>query len=195
VLSWLEKNPTDPNRQEAIKRARHLATTVVAADKGRATTSPAKLAQTSNLSAFLSGLTFRIPSFQLSSQGTWSSIGFAVGFLFLLAIGIFVWLGLIGMMVNNQQGDEVVLPVAIVMLALITYGTWLRFSSWATQRNFIAAYIVLPFFLVLSCLFGMLFGLFVGKPFGTGDEIGVPVFAIVVLLAIGAALWKIRTVR
>lgn len=195
ILLWLEQHPADPNRQEAFKRVRHLVASGAGDGRSRGTALPAELAQTSNLSAFLSGLTFRIPSFQLSSQGTWSSLGFAIGFLIVLTIGLVAWLALIGALVQNQIGDEVVLPVAVAVLAGLTYGTWLRFSSWATQRAFLAAYIVLPFFLLLTGLFGMLFGLLIARVLGGGEGIGVLICAAVFVAAIGAVIWKVRAVR
>ena len=192
VLAWLEKNPSDPNRQTAIQRVREMVSHRAPGAEGQ--TSPAGLVRTSNWSAFLSGLTFRIPSFQLSTQGTWSSIGFAVGFLFLLAIGIFLWLLAIGAMLENELPDAKILPIAITLLAFLAYLTWLRFSSWATQRAFLASYIVIPFFLLLTLLLGLL----LVNPEGPLVSIGlplVPTFFATQVLAIGAVVWKIRSVR
>ncbi len=96
---------------------------------------------------------------------------------------------------SKSDADTTILCIALGLLAAMVYATWLRFSSWATQRNFVAAYIVLPFFLLLSVVFAALAGALVAMLSGGADGLMMPVFALLALLAIAAAVWKIRAVR
>src|SRR5262249_43145339 len=91
LLDWLEQNPTHEKRQEAFTRVRSL---VDAAD-GEVKETPGRIVRTSKWSAFFSGFTFRLPSFQLSTQGKWSSIGFSIALVLLMVLATILAVSLV----------------------------------------------------------------------------------------------------
>jgi hypothetical protein len=149
LLDWLERNPGHEKRHEAFQRLRHL---MDADGTAAAKETPGRIARMSNLSAFISGLTFRLPSFQLATQSKWSSIGLSIGLVVLLNIGGDVAARLGIAMSAALQGagwkkitadafGNVLFCMALLLLIWFAKG---RFSAWVGQRNFVAAWIVAP---------------------------------------------------
>jgi hypothetical protein len=154
VLDWLESNPVHEKREEAFQLVRRLMSA-----------KPENISRSSNIAAFLSGLLFRMPRFQLSSQGNWSSIGYSVGLIFLLFAGYFTakaefeWLS--GKMVSDwnmsddavQTDNWVYFPLmALVLCGLIWIGNK-GFSKLVDQKLFTAAWIVGILVVLFSGLF------------------------------------------
>lgn len=146
VLAWLEANPTHEKRLEAFQRVRSL---IEAEDtRTAAEETPHTVARTSYLSAFLSGLTFRVPSFQLSTQGKWSAIGQAIGLVVLLLVGAFFAIG-VAKFLFPQEAIAGFATIGLLWLSLL----WLAlrsFGSLVNQRLFVGAWIVSPMILLLS---------------------------------------------
>lgn len=155
LLTWLEGNPTHENRHVAFQRVRLL----VGSGQGIvAKGGPESIARMSNLAAFLAGLTFRMPRFQLSAQGRWSSIGFSLALVVLLIVGLA--LSIFGTMAAEswlkgagfRDADATAIAGLFFVLTTVLL-SWLaksRFASWVGQRNFAAAWIVAPLFALIA---------------------------------------------
>lgn len=139
LLAFLEKFPESAHRGAALQRVRQLVA------EGPLKTNEQKslgFLRMSNWSAFLSGLSLRVPEFQLSAQGTWTSIGLAIGIFALLIGGFFL-----SIFVNNElhaQGwlsNSRLFLTALIMIVFALFG-WRQCNFWVKQRNFIAATVV-----------------------------------------------------
>lgn len=211
LLGWLERNPAHDKRSEAFQRMRLL----MDADNGSAAQKkPARVARMSNWSAFLSGLTFRIPSFQLATQGNWSSIGFSIGLVALLLVGLGLALFLTIALEQALQkagfspieADQIGLPSFSLALLLLVWFAKARFAAWVGQRNFIAAWIVAPFLALLAggLAFYLMVSVFIFSHSAKRDVFsniplgragGLIVFAIGALLAVIYIARKVRSAR
>ena len=174
VLQWLEANPTHERRLEAFKRVRSL---MEAADNTAATPqeSPRAIARTSYLSSFLSGLMFRMPSFQLSAQGKWSAAGLAIRIAFLI-LGAMV---LLFALINALRPLALVtsLGASLVLFLLLRFAAG-RFVAFANQRHFIGAWILSPMIVLLGWLLAI-FLVLTGMDtlrIAPGDAIGAVIF-------------------
>jgi hypothetical protein len=113
---------------------------------------------TSHLSAFMSGLTFQTPSFQLSAQGKWSAIGQAIGLVILVIFGVFVAgyittavgaaLKISGFSDNRAQLISNIL-LAVSMVLFIGFALR-RFSLFVAQRHFTGTLILAPVIVLLA---------------------------------------------
>lgn len=196
LLDWLERNPGHEKREAAFARVRQLVDSTEAGAKQE----PARLLRMSNLSAFLSGLTFRMPKFQLATQGKWTSIGFSIGLALLLsaAAAAALWgtlqleKALRGAGWARADHERVTAPTFLMLLSFITWIAKNRFDVWIKQRSFTAAGIVAPFFALLAGgLSGMLLltsALFLDSSRQPGAWIAGSVLLAVFAFGIAAAL-------
>lgn len=129
LVAFLAYFATSKHRHEALQRIQQLFREGTAKTRGEA----AGL-RTSGVTAFFQGLTFRVPKFQLGSQGVLSSIGFGVGFVIvmLIAVTLLRWFGI----------DQPNIVVGCVVFLIWLFGWW-QFNKWVSQRNFIAASIAM----------------------------------------------------
>lgn len=148
LLDWLERNPGHEKREEAFAHVRAL----IDAGKSGRKSEPARIARMSSLTAFLSGLTFRMPRFQLEAQGKWTSIGMSIALVVvmiaLLAGGIFgvhlVEGSLKGAGWQLESRSRVSAPLISVAFVLVFLFGERCVSAWARQRNILAATILVP---------------------------------------------------
>src|SRR5262249_31152355 len=135
LLEFIDRYPTSTHRPLVIQRMRALISEATGTTRRK--TSGLIM---SKLAAFLLGLTFRIPSFQLSTSGLFSSIGLALGFSIVLVIGV-VTIAVIGYYAETTLGWSR-FSTAILMasfLILLCIAGLRQFHKWISQRNFAAA--------------------------------------------------------
>jgi hypothetical protein len=197
VLTWLEVNPIHEKRLEAFQRVRSL---MEAEDKAAPTReTPGIVARTSYFSAFLQGLTFRMPSFQLSAQGKWSAIGQAIGLVVLLIVGATLAV-VVAKYLFPQEATPGFATIGLLWLPLL----WLAlrsFGSFVNQRHFVGAWIVSPMILLLSVTIAIVV-IAVSNLLGgvvTGES-ALVISASWILVAgliapIVYMIWKVRSVR
>jgi hypothetical protein len=213
LLAWLERNPTHDKRQEAVQRVRSLVET---GDVSVSKIQGEPIRRTSNLSAFLSGLTFRIPSFQLSSQGTWSSIGLSIGLVGVLIAGAIaaVWFFSQFRLDQVLWGDDrydddwgasrqITLNASLTAFGALLCA-WIiknRISRCVNQRNFVAAWVLAPFF-ILTCFLLVVATSTAASSFlkieaesQTAGALAYIAFAASILLPITYMILKVRSAR
>lgn len=154
LVAFVDHFPTSKHRHEALQRIQQLFREGTAKTRGEA----AGL-RTSGVTAFFQGLTFRVPKFQLSSQGVLSSIGFGVGFVIVMLIGSVAAYNL-GYYLDNTLGSYNTIRVVGCVFFLICFFGWWQFNKWVSQRNFIAASIAMvtnsiPTFILFVLLYLM----------------------------------------
>lgn len=148
VLAFLDTDPPEVERREALVHLKSLLSAPRAAGSG----APAGGAQMmSNLSAFLSGLMLRVPKFQFTTQGVWTSIGLIITYIVIMVLlfaGLIYLLDEVLRIPSQEQGFPAVAGILLIMLF-----AWWRFRSFAEQRNIAAAVIMAAFhvFLVWMC--------------------------------------------
>ncbi len=142
LIAYLGNNPPAAQRQAALARLKELSASP-GATQG---VSPIVRSLTmSNWRAFFSGLTFQMPKFQLSSQGTWASLGAALTYTIGLVI---VGFGLLGGAAAFVEGGSslgrsvAAASILTAILALLQFVAWKRFSGFLASRNFVAATIM-----------------------------------------------------
>jgi hypothetical protein len=209
LLSWLERNPTHNQRQAAVQRLRFL---MESGDGTIAKDQNARIKRTSNFVAFLSGLAFRVPSFQLSAQGKWSSIGVSIGLLVVLLVGMRLVAGLIigifGKLLaagwKETDSDKVIIPIFFLALCVLSWIAKSRFTSCVRERNFAAAWTMAPIFVFLVAMTigisaGIVGILLTGRPSNHLPESFLPIivgaFGAGALLAVVYMIWKVRAAR
>lgn len=152
IVAYLGTNPTQTQRQVALERLKQLTSEGKGGDG-----SVRPLITGSKWQAFLSGLTFRIPKFQLSTQGIWTSVGIAVtymsGTLFIAVYlvqqdffigylfppppegspGVNDWLD------NVRKGSQLGL---IVLTFLIAWSAWRMVCRFSAERMILASLII-----------------------------------------------------
>jgi hypothetical protein len=192
LVQFVDRYPTSPNRRTALLLVRTLSA------QG-ATSGKPEIAdlRTGKVGAFFQGLTFRIPRFQLSAQGLWSSIGLSIGFVLLTILGLNAvrvgtayWYG-------PSSLNIVFLAVYASMVVLI--GLW-QFHKWIGQRLFVAAFVtaaVNTFFTLAATMF--LFFLFVPRDLYDGIKDSTEVFLALLgppaLLMVVYSIWKMWRAR
>jgi hypothetical protein len=165
---------------------------------------PEPIKRTSKLAAFFAGLTFRIPSFQLSAQGKWSSIGFSLALVVLLAVGSVLALFLAGSLITalgpkTFGADAVAVPFMTLALLLLVWIAKRSFSGWVDQRNLTAAWILSPLFALLSgflatFILGSVSVLLARKNWDSITS-GNEAFTVVAPIGVGALLAVVYMVR
>jgi hypothetical protein len=163
IVAFLGSNPPEPQRQAAVGRLRELSAAPVPA---KGTAAIVRSLAKSNWQAFLQGLTFRIPKFQLSPGGNWASVGMAVAYI----VAIFAVSGIVmgpgGDYINSHVDPESILRhgIPIIVFLLLTGVAWNRMGSFLTTKAFGAAIIIgtsIPFLVfILTILFFILFDFF-----------------------------------
>jgi hypothetical protein len=208
ILDWLGQNPTHEKRKEALQRVRAL----VSAPNAKEAEGRGPIVWTSNWSAFFSGLTFRLPSFQLSAQGKWSSIGFAIGLVLLLCVGVILALAIAVAIDQSLERsgwsgaaiDRITIPFFTVVAFLLTWLAKARFSAFADQRLWVAAWILVPFFSGVTAILFYSTTVVVRSFLLPGPTLGPIEFDLYdfllsagagVLLSIIYMVWKVRSVR
>lgn len=186
IVAFLGSNPGETAHKVAVARLKEIAAGPPTTTQ-RSSDAVQSLKST-NWQAFLAGLTFRVPSFQLSTQGTWTSVGLAFAYLVLFAAGAFGSLLAASKLGDNRQ-TELVTAIVWSILSLIA---WTRIGTFVAQRNLPGSVIVcLAFILVATLTGGML------QTVITGDGRSVPLlgFAAGGIVALALAAWRIRSAR
>lgn len=194
LMEFIEANPPEAERREAFARLRMLlAKPRVAAGDTRGVRSALRM---SNLSAFLSGLTLRVPAFQLSSQGVWSSIGTAFGYFALQLAGAAIVLKSYASFRGSQGGvNTIFLVVATIALAALARVAWTRYAAMVEQRNFVAATIMGLIFLLQAWLALVFAGVGLLAELDLRDEMGFILFWALIAGLIKTTLVVTRKAR
>jgi hypothetical protein len=193
VLSFLETGPSEVQRREATARLRQLM--AAPQDRDNVRNSVVRSLSMSNWEAFFRGLTFRLPSFQLTTQGTWASIGMAIGNALLLLLLLMLSMILLGSIVNTERKWLLSLPaLAFVLLAAFS---WTRFARLVEQRNFAGSYVLAVMFVLVATLSGFVcYGaLKDNKLIDVSHSIPAILAFIVPFISIAAVVWRIRAAR
>lgn len=146
LVAFLAAWPDSPHRQLATGRLQTLLasgarTVVPSAVRESGAAAPAR---ESRWSAFLSGLTFRVPSFQLSGRGIFSAVGLVIGYLIL---GLLLF-AVVGFLVsygedNLHWSSNTSTWIANLLIFGVLVGPlWLQFHKWVNQRSFAAALVI-----------------------------------------------------
>ena len=88
-----------------------------------------------NWQAFFAGITFQMPKFQLSEQGTWTSIGAAVAY----SIVALMLVELIQTLDLDYEQNSILNALVFGVVAIFL---WIRGHSFLKQRNFVAGAIL-----------------------------------------------------
>lgn len=136
LLAYLEAYKSSAHHAEAIERLRQVLSHGQPSKKGGATFT------TGYLSAFLSGLTFRVPEFQLSTAGTISSIGLVVAFVALAAGALIAADPAYSALQEVGISDKLAAAIVCALLALLVMVGWRQSAAWIRQRSFAAGLIV-----------------------------------------------------
>ena len=188
IVAFIGSNPPPPYRQAAVARLKSLASD--RSTQIRLGNAPSNPLTMSTWQAFLSGLKFQAPKFQLSAQVM--PIAWAyVAILFAFAIA------LLALVQSQYKPYVLLLPFsALVLLA------WNRFCSIVKQRNLAASLMLALSFAVLgSFYFSFLGDMLMDKIdhnyWTDGDKsyLSHTMTIIGLLTCVALAGWKIRSVR
>ncbi|MGO8954774.1 MAG: toll/interleukin-1 receptor domain-containing protein [Rhodomicrobium sp.] len=146
ISKFLASNPSNAQSREALARLKQLGADPNAIE--RHVSSAIGALRRSNWQAFFDGFTLQVPKFQLSEQGTWTSIGAAITYS-IIAIGLGLtasqWPALLGETPDSSNSQPL---LGVVAVAIVSIVLWIRTGGFLAQRNFIAAIILsltLPF--------------------------------------------------
>ena len=161
IVTYLGRDLGKPQRDAALVRLKQLTDQLrrgdVLADRVEERHSDvgrvgvASLLRTSKWQAFLSGLSFRVPKFQLTSQATWSSIGLALALAVLMLGGSVGIIAILSPYVDTQKVYSVMLAVAVVEFSLARLA-WANITAMLKQRSFVAATILTLVFVPLVAI-------------------------------------------
>jgi hypothetical protein len=144
VSRFLASNPSNAQSQEAFARLKQFGASAFE----RNVSSTIGSLRKSNWQAFFEGFTLQVPKFQLSEQGTWTSIGAAITYS-IIAIGLASTASLWPTLLDESAASSSSLPLlGIAVVGVISVFLWLRTGNFLEQRNFVAAIILsltLPF--------------------------------------------------
>lgn len=152
ILAFLEKDPSDADRQQALVRLKELMSEPAKAQTREASTVVKSLTM-SKWEAFWRGLTLRLPSFQLSAQGIWATVGMVATNILLLFLLVTASLVAVGTLADTQHLALQAMPLG--GFALVAVLTWVRFARLVDQRNFAAAIVVSVMFLIILFFLGI----------------------------------------
>jgi TIR domain-containing protein len=151
LLSWIGRNPTHPYHSEAVDLVQKLLREPKSA--GGVLTASEPIIRRGKIQAFLRGLTFQLPKFQLAAEGTWSSVGLAVTLWTISLSALYVWVGM-AIFPASQPFWYMRPPYGLVFLFAHTLVAFvLSFAAmkrWSDQRNVTAMAITAPIILA-SC--------------------------------------------
>jgi len=146
VSRFLASNPSNAQSQEAFARLKQLGANAGAFERN--VSSAIGSLRKSNWQAFFDGFTLQVPKFQLSEQGTWTSIGAAITYS-IIAIGLASTASLWPALLDESADSSSSLPLlGIAVVGVISVFLWMRTGDFLEQRNFVAAIILsltLPF--------------------------------------------------
>ena len=141
LVAFLGTNPQGPAKGAALARLKELASSPSAA------AGPSALVRSltmSNWQAFLQGLTFRVPKFQLTSQGTWSSVGVILLSTAIAVLGPYSY-NFLSKLVTQQghfglpSGLEIIIYYFFIV-AISAIFVWRQMAIMLKQKNMIASY-------------------------------------------------------
>lgn len=140
IVAFLGTDPPADQRRAAVARLKEL---TASPGPQRGATPLVKSLTASPWQAFLSALLLRAPKFQLSTQGTWASVGqgLAIVLLVIGATALLIWL--FDRDVNKNYN---LLAVTASVEALLAWVSWRRLKTMADQKNAWAAAIITPAF-------------------------------------------------
>lgn len=187
IVAFLGTNPPEAARTAAVARLKELAEMPTQAG-ARSGSDLVRSLKMSNWQAFLQGLTFRVPTFQLSTQGTLTSVGVALGYVVLIGAVTF---GSIGMLLELRVDEELIGRIMIPLMALLCWLSWNRFNSFASQKNLVAS-IILGIAFALLCVYTPTVAM--DTLFKSPLANGIAFFSGGVL-ALALVVWKIRAAR
>lgn len=139
LITFLGNNPPEAQRQAAVARLKELSASPGAT---RGISPLVRSLTTSSWSAFFSGLTFRMPKFQLSTQGTWASVGMAVAYLMIMFLitGVIFGAGGDAMESSHVPYSLVVSSILTVVLLLLVWVATNRFNNFLSTKSLAAAF-------------------------------------------------------
>lgn len=182
IVAFLGTNPEDGERRAAIARLKQLTSRPEPA-KGQSEF--VKSLRATNWQAFLQGLTFQIPRFQLTFQGAWTGVGLACAY----ALGFLVAGRLILDLLRGLDNTLVKAVFACTIFAGFAYLAWIALGRFVNQKNSAAAGVMAVPFVANAGIAAMTPGL----PFGPGaaDSVQVPAFVLGLGLSAFAAYRRI----
>jgi hypothetical protein len=191
IIVFLGTNPPDNERHAALARLKQLAAEPRSVAKGGSRAAPPLTK--SNWQAFLSGLTFRVPKFQLSAQGTWTSIGATLAYG-IVAVGASIWIN--DFLQSHISDRGTWLAIWACILTIMTIFLHRRVGAFLRQRIFIAAIILSFAFLFLATFAATATIISVArlaKVYNEG-QFG-PIFLVALLFFAVLSVWRIRAYR
>src|SRR5262245_11843269 len=128
IFDFLEASPAEPHRHEAIVRLKQLMAKPGGASKS-GKSAPSGLTR-SNFSAFLSGLIFRVPRFQLTGQGVSTAVGAAVGYSALIFAVVLLTSNILEPLETQVRPDDLFRLYAIegLFMGLLARFAWDKIS-------------------------------------------------------------------
>jgi hypothetical protein len=192
IDSFLASNPSKAQRDEALSILRDVRAKQRAFEPDRST-GDVSLTK-SNLQAFLYGFTFRIPKFQLSEQGTWTSFGAAISYsavAALLAITASSWMPMLGETKTNADSPPILSAIIFAMMGVFL---WLRAGAFLSQRIFLAAVILLLAFAVQASLSTVVV-ILDAISFTSTEEDKILYFFGLLIVYLNLSLYRIRSYR
>jgi hypothetical protein len=183
ILAFLETDPSDADRQQALVRLKELMSEPKA--QTREASAVVKSLTMSNWEAFWRGLTLRLPSFQLSAQGIWATVGMVATNILLLLLLVMASLIVFGTLTETQH--PAVQAVPLLGFAVVAAMTWVRFSRLVDQRNFAAAIVVSIMFLFMLLFVTMSLFVVSGGLKLSSQDTGPSTLVVWTTLAVAAA--------
>ena len=191
LAGFIATYPNSLHRQQALTRLQQLLAGGAPADV-KVVENPKR---ESKLSAFISGLTLRVPSFQTLGSAFISAIGLIFGYLILLGLA-----GLLGAYIEEQGHESWGLSrehstdlAVTVAFGILSIPLWRQFNRWINQRSFIAATVISLLCVPFTSIFAM--GLI--KSIFAGPYEGASAAAAIVALvgSVVYIIWRFRQAR
>lgn len=126
LVAFLGTSPAETERLVAAERLKQLA-----ASRSNPFFQALRL---TNVQAFVSGLTLRMPAFSFSSSSPWSALGMAISYCFLTVL-------FFGLGAQAQNNSSLLFIILAASLALAIYG-WVIFHRFVKQKLIAASVII-----------------------------------------------------
>lgn len=192
ISSFLASNPSNTQSREAVARLKQLGAN--SASFARSVSSEIGSLKISNWQALFAGFTLQVPKFQLSEQGTWTSIGAAITYSIIaigLAFTVSQWPALMG---DDPSSSSFAPLLGIFSVITVCIFLWVRTGAFLAQRNFVAAIILsltLPFLAAFGTEIAIVEGIW-WTP--RGDD--RPLYFVGILtIYLNIAIWRISAYR
>ncbi len=191
LAGFIAAYPNSLHRQQALTRLQQLLAGGAPAG-AKVVENPQR---ESKLSAFISGLTLRVPSFQTVGGAFVSAIGMILGYFIAAMI-----LVLFGMSIEDYARGELGLErerstdIAVTFIfGGLAIPLWRQFNRWIHQRSFIAASVIslLCIFFTMFFAYGFTKSIF----FDAGDDLPTLALVIVLVSSIVYVVWRFRKAR